>query len=235
MGSCGVDRGRGRQHSRAGDGLSENFRVGGEVLDEVQALPVEANDGDGIAGLGGFQEGVNVGADQRVVGVMQLIKDDDGLGDGLGWRGLDREGVGREGWVRGAGWDGIGCELGDGSELLRHPVFKEGEGGGVETLDGVAVGVHDDNIEDDEAGGGADGGDVVACGLRNLCGGTLIGSRSRCEGLLRGQRWDGERKKREQEGRACRGHGGSGGGIAVGAMILLEEGIDLRTWRKNDL
>jgi hypothetical protein len=65
---------------------------------------------------------------------------------------------------------GGGRELGDGGELLRDAVFEEGEGGGFEAFDRDAVSVEDDDIEDDQARGGVDGGDVVAGGLDNLRG-----------------------------------------------------------------
>ncbi len=164
--------GAGREDALAGGCGEEVCGVGGEVLDEVQALPVDAEEGDGGVGRKGLEEGAELVAEDWRVGEGEVIEDDDGFGDVGGEGRVAGEGVGRQragvGGIRGerVGWScvGEGVVFGDGEDGLRFVVFGEGEVGGLEVADGVAAAVGDDYVEDYEAGGGADGGD----GLRGL-------------------------------------------------------------------
>jgi hypothetical protein len=173
----GIDVGQGRKHAGAIDGLLEELGVGGEVLHEVESTPVQANDADGIARGDGLHKGADIGTHEGVAGIVELIENDNGLGDGFRGRRLNGEGVWRQG-RRGRDGGIVGCVvLIEVYERLGDAVLGEGEVGWLEAMDWVAVCIYDDDIELDQAGGDVDGGDGLGVWWRLGCGDGGCGGR----------------------------------------------------------
>ncbi len=171
------------------DGGAEGAGIGGEVLNEVQAVPVQLEDTDGHAGLKGLHELVDLVSRVGGVDKGEFVEEDDGDGAVAGEGGVIGEGVGRQG-RRQPSVGGVGV-LGKAGEGLRSAVLGYEEVGRLEAKNGTAAAVGYDDVEHDLAGDGLDGGNGV----------------TKCGRLLCRQRQDDQRNQGDQQGRAHARHG----------------------------
>jgi hypothetical protein len=155
----------------------------------------EAEDGDAGSGWGGVEVGEKLLADVKLIscGSVQGVEEQE-IDGSINGRGREvGEDAGRKFGQHGEPGGVSGSEGGVFFEVLdclRGVLFGEGEVGGFESVDRLLIFVGDDDVDYDELGGGAEGGDRFGW----LRGGALCRRWGLCRrrSLCRGQSGEGE-------------------------------------------